>query len=100
MVLCKHILDELSNVFKKKFLSREKYLNDFVKNLKYELVDISIKDLKNYPKVRDKHDIPVLANAIEAKIDIFITGDKDFDGIEIEPQKIIKPVKYIQKYMS
>ena len=100
LVLCKHILDELSNVFKKKFHSREKYLNDFVKSLKYELVDISIKDLKNYPKVRDKHDIPVLANAIEAKVDIFITGDKDFDGIEIEVPKIIKPAKYVQEYMS
>ena len=100
LVLCKHILDELSNVFKRKFQSREKYLNDFIKNLKYELIDISIKDLKNYPKLRDKHDIPVLANAIEAKVDIFITGDKDFDGVEIEPLEIIKPVKYMQEYMS
>ena len=70
LVLCKHILDELSNVFKKKFLNREISLNDFIKNLKYELVGISIKDLKKYPKIRDKHDIPVLANAIEAKSDI------------------------------
>ena len=100
LVLCQHILDELSNVFKKKFPKREKYLNGFIKKLKYELVNINIKDLKNYPQIRDKHDIPVLANAIEAKANILITGDKDFEEIEIETPKIIKPVKYIQEYMN
>ena len=100
LVLCQHILDELSNVFKKKFPKREEHLHNFVMKLKYELVEKNIKDLKNYPPIRDKHDIPVLANAIEAKVNILITGDKDFEEIEIETPKIIKPVKYIQEYMN
>jgi len=100
LVLCQHILDELSNVFKKKFPQREGLLNNFVSKLKYELVGIKIKGLENYPQIRDKHDIPVLANAIEAKVNILMTGDKDFDGIEIETPKIIKPIQYIQEYMS
>jgi len=100
LVLCQYILDELSNVFKKKFPKREGYLNDFVKKLKYELIDIKIKDLRNYPQIRDKYDIPVLASAIEAKVNILITGDKDFEGIEIETPKIKKPIKYIQEYMN
>ena len=100
LVLCQHILDELSNVFKKKFPKRKEYLTEFIKKLKYELIDINIKDFKNYPKIRDKHDIPVLANAIEAKVTLLITGDNDFEGIEIETPKIIKPAKYMLEYMN
>ena len=99
LVLCQYTIDELSNVFKKKFPKKEECLNGFIKKIKYELIDMNIRDLKNYPKIRDKHDIPVLANAIDAKVNILITGDKDFEGIEIETPKIIKPVKYIQEYM-
>jgi len=100
LVLCQHILDELSNVFTKKFPKRREHLNSFIKKLKYELVDINVKDLKNYPQIRDMYDIPVLANAIEAKVNILITGDKDFDEIEIAIPKILKPARYIQEYMN
>ena len=55
---------------------------------------------KNYPQIRDKYDIPVLVNTIEVKANILITGDKNFEGIEIENLKIVKPVKYIQEYMN
>jgi predicted nucleic acid-binding protein len=40
-----------------------------------------------------------LANAIESKVDILITGDKDFDEIIIERPKIINPRKYIDEYI-
>ena len=100
LVLCQHILDELSNVFKRKFSKRKEYLIGFIKKLKYELVDINIRDLKNYPQIRDKHDIPVLINAIEGKVTLLITGDKDFEGINIETPKIMKPAQYIQEYMN
>ena len=33
---------------------------------------------KHRDRIRDKHDIPVIATAIAAKPDLFVTGDKDF----------------------
>ena len=100
LVLCQYTLDELKNVFKKKFPKRIEYFNKFVKKLKYELIDMDIKEYAKYPSIRDIDDIPLLANAIEAKADILITGDKDFDNIKIKTPQIIKPVEYIEKYMK
>ena len=100
LVICQFTLNELSGVFKKKLPERKKYLNEFIEKLKYELIDIDIKDCKKYPQIRDIKDIPILANAIEAKVDLLVTGDKDFDEIVIKTPIIIKPSKYIQEYMQ
>ena len=99
LVLCQYTIDELKNVFKNKFPERSEYFNKFIKRYKYELINIKIRDYKKYPNIRDNNDLPVLANAIEAKVELLITGDKDFDDVNIENMKIIKPRKYIDEYM-
>ena len=43
--------------------------------------------------------MPILASAIEAEVNILVTGDKDFSEIKMESLQIIKPAKYIQEYM-
>jgi putative PIN family toxin of toxin-antitoxin system len=100
LVLCQYTLNELENVFKNKFSEKIEYLNKFIKKLKYELVDIEIIDYEKYPRIRDNDDMPLLACAIETKVDILITGDKDFDEISIKIPKILKPREYIEKYMK
>jgi len=100
LFLCQYTLEELINVFKKKFPERIEYFNKFIEDLKYELIDIGIKDYTKYPQIRDADDVPLLAYAIESKTDLLITGDKDFDNISIETPKIMKPVEYIEKYMN
>ena len=99
LVLCQYSLDEMKSVCYKKFPLRIDSLNKFLRDLEYELVDIKSIDYRNYPKIRDVDDIPVLANAIEAKADLFVTGDKDFDDVIIKTPEIINPRKYIEKYM-
>jgi len=100
LVLCKYILKEIEIVFYKKFSDRIKYLKKFIKDLKYELLKFEITDFNQYPRIRDINDIPVLAYAIESKVDILLTGDKDFDNIKIGNLKIINPRKYIEEYMK
>jgi putative PIN family toxin of toxin-antitoxin system len=100
LVLCQYTLDELKNVFKKKFTKRIEYFNKFIKELKYEVIDMNKKKNKKYPSIRDVDDMPLLANAIEAKTDILITGDKDFANIKIKAPQIMKPVEYVGKYMN
>ena len=101
LVICQYTLNELENVFKNKFPKRIEYLRKFVRRIKYELVDVEIIDYENYPKIRDIDDMPLLACAIETKVNILITGDKDFDDIIIKaPPKIIKPREYIEEYMK
>ena len=99
LVLCQYTLDELKTVFKNKFPEKTEYLNRFLKELKYELIDFKIKDYKKYPKMRDIADMPLLANAVESQVDLLITGDKDFNGIVIEKPQIISPRQYINEYL-
>jgi predicted nucleic acid-binding protein len=42
-----------------------------------------------YPKIRDKKDYPILASAIIADVDVFITGDKDFSAVDIERPEVM-----------
>jgi len=50
--------------------------------------------------IRDECDYPVLYTAILEGIDIIITGDKDFDGIDIEKPEIMSVIEFTEKYMG
>jgi putative PIN family toxin of toxin-antitoxin system len=100
LVLSGYTLDEIENVFNEKFPHKLNEMEDFIKQIPYELFVLDKIYDKKYPKIRDNKDLPVLINAIESKVDLLITGDKDFDDVVIEEPKIIKPRKYIDKYMN
>ena len=51
-----------------------------------------------YPVIRDKKDYPILASAIIADVDVFVTGDKDFDLIDIERPDIMTITDFAEKY--
>lgn len=99
LVLCSHIIDELHELFKRKFREKIHFLDRFLFKLSYELfyTPLEIESTK-YPAVRDKKDLPILVSAITADVDILITGDKDFLEIEIDKPKILTPKEFIEKY--
>ncbi|MCD7834709.1 MAG: hypothetical protein LUH00_12100 [Lachnospiraceae bacterium] len=47
----------------------------------------------------DVKDYPVLYTAIMENVDILITGDKDFLGIDIEKPEIMTPKNFTEKYL-
>jgi len=100
LVLSKYTIDEIEDVFNEKFPHRINEMRAFMNKIPYELFVLDKVDFKKYPKIRDIDDLPVLANAIESKVELFITGDKDFDDVIIDKPKIIKPRKYINEYMK
>ena len=51
-------------------------------------------------EIRDMADAPILYTAIIEGIDVFITGDKDFEDIEIEKPSIMTIVEFETAYMS
>ena len=100
LVLCQYVLDEADAAFKEKrptlhesFLLRLYRLPEEI----YNLTDI---DTEKYPKIRDFKDIPVIAHVIESQVDIFITGDKDFDEVNITKPQIMKPRQFIDAYIK
>ncbi|MCK9526738.1 MAG: hypothetical protein M0R49_12545 [Limnochordia bacterium] len=47
---------------------------------------------------RDPADYPVLYTAIVENVDVLITGDKDYAGIEVEKPEIVTPSEFVEKY--
>jgi putative PIN family toxin of toxin-antitoxin system len=100
LVLSKYTIDEIEDVFNEKFPHRIIEMKEFMEKTPYELFELNKFDKKKYPNIRDIDDLPVLVNAIESKVDLLITGDKDFDDVIIEKPKIMKPRKYIDEYIE
>ena len=48
-------------------------------------------------QIRDVNDYPVLYTAIIENIDIFITGDKDFQDVDIEKPEIMTPMEFLER---
>jgi putative PIN family toxin of toxin-antitoxin system len=100
LVLSQYIINEIKDVFNKKFPHRIDEMKKFMEKLPYELFSLKEMDIKKYPKIRDIDDLPVLANAMESNVDLLITGDNDFNEIRIKKPKIMKPGEYASKYMK
>ena len=90
LVICTYILDELQNVFKRKFPNKSACLDVFLSNLAFELC-YTPKINPDTPKMRDENDRPILQVAIDADIDAILTGDNDFHALNIERPVIISP---------
>jgi len=100
LVLSKYTIDEIEDVFNEKFPHRIIEMKNFLQKTPYKLFSFNKYNDKEYPILRDINDLPVLVNAIESRVDLLITGDKDFDDVIIEKPKIIKPRKYIDEFMG
>ncbi len=100
VVLSSRIIDELWAVINLKFPDRAPVLEQFLKHLSFEMAYTPKEiDQDIYPKVRDKKDYPILASAIIADVDIFITGDKDFEGVDLERPEIMTIAQFAQAYL-
>jgi len=99
IVLSSYVIEELKAVIKLKFPKKYESIDKFLSELPFEYTYTpEIIDATKYPAIRDKKDLPVLVSAITAEVDILITGDKDFECIEIEKPEILTPAEFLNKY--
>ena len=99
LVLSSYVLDELKEVVKRKFDNKLYDLEVFLYNLPFEVYytpQIIIND--EVIKIRDIKDVPVLYSAIMSNVDVFVTGDKDFENIDVEKPEILTPSEFLRKY--
>ncbi len=98
MILSSFVIDELYKVIERKFPTKIQVMEDLFSRMSYELV-YTPKTIKNQLiEIRDKSDYPVIHTAIVEGVDILITGDKDFQGLEIERPEILTPNEFLEKY--
>ena len=101
LVLSSYVLQELEDVIDRKFINRKKDLAEFLYRLPYEreyTPSVILND--KFVKIRDEKDAPVLYSAIISDVDILITGDKDFEDIDIEKPEILTPNEFMIKYYN
>jgi len=101
IVLSSQIVEELRMVTARKFPGKKKTLENFLRRLNFEMAFTPNEiDPDIYPKIRDKKDYPILASAIIAEVDIFITGDKDFSVLDLDNPEIMTIMKFADKYLE
>ncbi len=99
LVLSTYIIQEIENVTERKFPNKKNAMMQFLFNLPYELeyIPSTILD-QEISNIRDVKDIPVIYSAIISDVDILITGDKDFDNVNIKKLEIMTPNEFLIKY--
>ena len=100
LVLSSQIIDELRMVMDMKFTHKKAACEAFLNRLSFEMVlTPRYVDPSIYPRIRDKSDYPILASAIVADVDVFITGDKDFLALDVERPEILAISQFAEQYM-
>lgn len=98
MVLSSYVIDELYKVIERKFPTKIQVIEDLLLRMSYELVFTPKTIKKKLIEIRDKSDYPVIHTAIAEGVDILITGDKDFQNLEVEKPEILTPNEFLEKY--
>ena len=97
-IICEQNLDELRRIFNRKFPLKIQALDEFLALAltSIEIVPIPDEQSELENKVRDVMDRPILRAAISAKIDIILTGDKDFLESGIKTPKILTASEFLE----
>jgi putative PIN family toxin of toxin-antitoxin system len=100
LYICTFSLDELFIVIERKFKHRRGEIDEFLRELPYELIYSPLNIEKNrLPFIRDEEDYPILMSAVDADIDILISGDGDFASVDCERPKIMTPADFRKQYL-
>ena len=98
LVLCDQIIDELRRNFNRKFPAKIPVLERFLSITQYDLITLAPEDevLDDEENIRDDTDRPILRAARKAKVDILVTGDKDFRESTVTDPKIMTAAQFIE----
>lgn len=96
--LCTFSIEEMRLVVKRKFPDKLQALEQFLAEFSYELLLTPSVLPQGLPSMRDKNDLPILVSAIVGDVDILLTGDKDFDAVDVERPAVLTPTRFMQYY--
>jgi len=98
LVLSSYVVDELLQVTRRKFKDKVAVVDELLSQLPYELVYTPQNVPQGLFEIRDVKDYPVLYSAIADDVDVFITGDKDFEEIDLGRPEILTTAMFLDKY--
>ena len=96
-VICEQNLDELRRVYNRKFPDMLSSLDRFLATALtvLEIIPIPLMDSPEESQIRDVKDRPILRAAIHNKIDVLLTGDKDFLEAGIREPRIVTASEFL-----
>ena len=98
-VICTQNVDELRRIFNRKFPKKieamEKFLSLAMQSV--ELVQIPEEEVEQEKKIRDVNDRAIMRAAVAAKVDVVLTGDKDFLESGIVNPKILNATDFLEQ---
>ena len=98
IVICSYTIEELKELIDTKFKVTQKDLDEFLKDFPFILVYSPTTVENKLFEIRDKNDYIILHTAIIEDVDVFITGDKDFNDIDIDKPEIMNATEFLEKY--
>ncbi len=98
IIICSYTVEELKELINSKFKVSQKDLDEFLKDFPFDLVYSPTNVENKLFEIRDKDDYIILHTAIIENVDVFITGDKDFDDIDIDKPEIMNATEFLEKY--
>jgi putative PIN family toxin of toxin-antitoxin system len=98
LVLSSYVLDELFDVVRRKFPGKADAVDLFLLQLPYELVYASDNVKSDLFVLRDEDDYPVLHSAVVEDVDVLVTGDRDFEDVELDRPEILTPTQFLERF--
>ncbi len=98
IVVCSYTIEELKELIDIKFKVTQKDLDEFLKDFPFTLVYSPITVENKLFEIRDKDDYIIFHTAIIEDVDVFITGDKDFNDIDIDKPEIMNVTEFLERY--
>ncbi|NLX03484.1 MAG: putative toxin-antitoxin system toxin component, PIN family [Syntrophomonadaceae bacterium] len=100
IVLCDQIIDEVRRVFNRKFPDSVPLIERFFTWALFEVVSTPGEDKRTETEnmIRDVKDRPILRAALASKVDILITGDKDFLESGVKNPQIVTAAEFISDF--
>lgn len=98
LVLSSYVVQELKDVVRRKFASKVGVVDTLLAKMNYEYVYTPDMLDATLFVIRDVKDYPVLYTAILEDVDILVTGDSDFEDVDIEKPEILTPAEFVKRY--
>lgn len=98
IVICSYTVDELKALIKSKFKVSLNDLDRFLNKFPFDLVYSPTSVENKLFEIRDKDDYIILHTAIIENVDVFITGDKDFNDVNVDKPEILTASEFLEKY--
>ena len=98
IVICSYTIEELKELIDTKFKVTQKDLDEFLKDFPFILVYSPTTVENKLFEIRDKDDYIILHTAIIENVDVFITGDKDFNDVDIDKPEIMNVTEFLERY--